>query len=278
MRSTGKTLLLLLSSLIVVLLSGGCNYKQLVQDSDQNYGTRQKNDPKLLGSRMYGATTADSEQHSNRFFEYSAHLSREVTSLNGVGQAIVMLTDRNAYVGIVLDATATHTVRSGSKTLREQNNGGWMEGVYNHKTGSDTWDNRQLVTPYNSYFSVNDHNELSSKLKQTIAVRVRRLAPAVQEVHITANRDLVNQFVEYAKEAWAGHDLHPYLKPFNILVQKHFIGASAMPVPLNLIKERAAKGKGTDGKSISQSGHRGSNPNTGNSGNPGGAGGKAQSR
>ncbi|MGU3471089.1 YhcN/YlaJ family sporulation lipoprotein [Paenibacillus sp. D51F] len=264
----------LASALILSLLLGGCSYKQHVQNSDQNYGTRQKNDPKMQGSRMYGTLGTDSTQHQNRFFEYSSQLSRDVTRLNGIGQAIVMLTDKNAYVGIVLDGTATHAVRSGSKVIREQNNGGWMEGVYNHQTGSDKWDNRQLVTPYNSYFSVNDHNELSSKLKQTIAVRVRKLAPAVQEVHITANRDLVNQFVEYSRESWAGNDLSPYVKPFNILVQKHFAGGNEMPVPLQIIKQKADKngGKAIIGK------YSGSDPETGSFGNPGDAGGASQNR
>ncbi|MGN7455992.1 hypothetical protein ACTHPH_14375 [Paenibacillus pasadenensis] len=260
---------LLHSLLVLSIAASGCGYKQLVQDSDQNYGTRQKNDPKAYGSKMYGKSGSTPGQHDNRFMEYSAHLSREVTGLNGVAQGIVMLTDRNAYVGIVLDWTATQPVKSGSKIMREQDNGGWMEGVYDNKTGSDTWTNRQLVTPYNSYFSVNDHNELSSKLKQTIAIRVRKLAPSVQEVHITANRDVVNQFVEYARESWGGRDLNRYVKPFNVLVQKHFAGGAAMPVPLNLIKERAAKGKSVEGTSISQSGHAGSNPSSGSFGSPG---------
>jgi hypothetical protein len=264
----------LASALAFSLLLGGCGYKQLVQNSDQNYGTRQKNDPKMLGSRMYGTMSTGASQHQNRFFEYSSQLSREVTRINGIGQAIVMLTDKNAYVGLVLDATATHAVRSGSKVIREQNNGGWMNGVYNNRTGSDKWDNRQLVTPYNAYFSVNDHNELSSKLKQTVAVRVRKLAPAVQEVHITANRDLVNQFVEYSREAWTGHNLAPYVKPFNVLVQKHFAGGDEMPVPLQTIKQKAAKngGKAIIGK------YSGTNPESGSFGNPGDAGGESQNR
>ncbi|SDS39118.1 sporulation lipoprotein, YhcN/YlaJ family [Paenibacillaceae bacterium GAS479] len=262
-----RKIVLLGALLILTLLASACGYKKLVQDSDQNYGTRQKNDPKMYGGRMYGKSGSGSGQHNNRFVEFSSHLSREVTNINGIGQGIVMLTDRNAYVGIVLDATATHTLKTGRPILNEQDNGGWTEGVYNNKTGSDTWNNRQLVTPYNSYFSVNDHNELSSKLKQTIAVRVRKFAPAVQEVHITANRDVVNQFVEYAREAWGGREINRYIKPFNILVQKHFAGGNAMPVPLNLIKERAAKGKSIE--ELSGSGQSMNDQNSGSAGNTG---------
>lgn len=45
---------LLHSLLVLSIAASGCGYKQLVQDSDQNYGTRQKNDPKAYGSKMYG--------------------------------------------------------------------------------------------------------------------------------------------------------------------------------------------------------------------------------
>lgn len=230
-----------------VLASSACGYREHAQSGDQNYGTRQKS-PNLEGSKMYGLSVSVPDQHNNRFVEYSAHLSREVTSLNGVAQGIVMLTDRNAYVGIVLDWTATQPVKNGSKMMREQDNGGWMSGVYNNKNGSDRWDNRDLVTPYNSYFSVNDHNELSSKLKQTIAVRVRKLAPSVETVHITANSKVTNQFVAYARETWGGRDINRYIKPFNVLVQKHFAGGDEMPVPLKLIKEKESKAAGANNR------------------------------
>lgn len=224
--------------LLLLLGSIGCNYKQFVQSSDADYGSKHGTDPKMLGSKMYGSATGNPHQHDNHFFEYSSMLSRQVTALNGVASATVMLTDKNAYVGIMLDWTSVGTRKTGGADTKEQDNGGMEEGVYNNTTGSPYWDNRKLVTPYNSYFSVNDHNQLSSELKQTIAVRIRKLAPMVQEVHISANMDFVNEMTEFAKEAWLGHSLTPWVDDFNTLVKYQFDGGVEMPVPLQIRQQQ----------------------------------------
>ncbi|WP_341281265.1 YhcN/YlaJ family sporulation lipoprotein [Paenibacillus sp. FSL H8-0537] len=220
----------LLCAALLVSSSTACNYEQRVQNSDYDYGSRKAGDPKMLGSKMYGTTTSNPHQHDNAFFEYSNTLSKKVTDLNGVASANVMLTDKNAYVGIVLDWTAVGTRGAGGN--REQLNGGQPEDAYNTSRVSPLEDNRLLVRPYQSYFSVNDHNELSPELKQTIAKRIRELAPMVQEVHISANMDFVNQMNDYAVESWGGRPLTPHVDAFNTLVKYQFIGGKEMPKPI----------------------------------------------
>lgn len=218
-----------------------CGYEKRIQNSDYDYGSRKSGDPKMSQVKLYGSTTNNAYQHDNTFFEYSNTISKKVTELNGIASAIVMLTDRNAYVGLVLDWTAVGTKNSGHTT--EQNNSGTSEGVYNHDTGSPYWDNRQLVTPYNSYFTVNDHHQLSDELKQTVAARVRKFAPMVQEVHISANMDFVNQMNEYAKQAWMNHSLTPWIEDFNILVKHQFAGGNIMPQQIINYENIRAKNK-----------------------------------
>ncbi|GGG16236.1 hypothetical protein [Paenibacillus abyssi] len=227
-----------LALIIIPTLLSGCNYERHVQDSDYDYGAQQKNDPKMLGTRMYGSLTGNPDQHDNKYFEYSSMLSREVSDINGVATAIVMLTDKNAYVGIALDWTAVGTKRIGGRTMKEQNNTGSNEGVYNHRDGTPYYNNRKMITPYNSYFSVNDHNLISRELKQTIAKRIRRLSPNIEEVHISANKDFVNEMVDYAKEAWLGRPLEPWVDSFNILVKYQFDGGKTMPTPISEMKDR----------------------------------------
>ncbi|MFF2482973.1 hypothetical protein [Paenibacillus sp. NPDC058071] len=220
-RAAGALLLLVLT----VLVLSACGYEKRIQHSDYDYGSRKTGDPKMLGPKLFGSTTGNPKQHDNTHFEYSNTLSNKVTQLNGVGTAIVMLTDKNAYVGIALDWTAVGTKSTGR--TNEQKNG--ARGVYNSDTGSKRWDNRQVVTPYNSYFTVNDHNQLSEELKQTIARRIRENAPKVQEVHISANMDFVNQLNEYAKQAWMNRPLAPWTEDFNHLVKHQFAGGQVMP-------------------------------------------------
>ncbi|WP_139994789.1 YhcN/YlaJ family sporulation lipoprotein [Paenibacillus paridis] len=225
-----KRMAALLLSAFVLSATAGCNYEQLAQNSDTDYGSRQANDPKMLGGKSYGPMSNNPHQHDNAFFEYSSMISRKVTDLNGIASAIVMLTDKNAYVGLMTDWTAVGTRNSGGKS--EQDNTGTNDGVYNHDTGSPYGNSRTLVSPYNSYFSVNDINNLSDELKQTVALRVRELAPTVQEVHISANMEFVNYFNEFAKEAWGGRPLMPWIDQFNTVVKYHFAGGKEMPKPI----------------------------------------------
>lgn len=227
-----KRMAALLLSAVVLSSAAGCNYRELAQKSDTDYGSRQANDPKMIHPKLYGPLSNNANQHDNAFFEYSSVISRKVTELNGIASAIVMLTDKNAYVGLMLDWTAVGTRNSGRH--REQDNTGTTEGVYNRDNGNPYGNGRLLVSPYNSYFSVNDVNDLSNELKQTVAKTVRDLAPTVQEVHISANMDFVNYFNEYAKEAWGGRSLMPWVDSFNTLVQYHFAGGKEMPTPITL--------------------------------------------
>ncbi|MFS0725961.1 hypothetical protein [Paenibacillus sp. 1P07SE] len=238
-RGLRLAILILLAG-ATLLAASGCNYTRKVQDSEYDYGSQQADDPKMMGDRMYGPVGDIPDRHRNSHLEFSSHLSRKLSRTQGVAGAVVMLTDKNAYVGLVLDWTAVGTTRSGGKNGYEQNNTGSGKGVYNIDDGSPYWDNRDLVTPYNSYLSVSDHEMLSAELKQTIAVKLRKLSPYVQEVHISANRFFVNELVDYARETWMNRPLQPYLSEFNKLAEYEFGGGTTPPMRLRQLKAAQA--------------------------------------
>lgn len=240
-----RSILLCFAVLIgIVGISGCSNYERRLQNSTYDYGSREKNDPKMRGGRAFGTVTGKPGQHDNSWFEYSNLLSTEVSNINGVAACFVMLTDKNAYVALSLDGTALGTKNSGGRDSREQDNTGTTRGVYNINNGSPYWNNEQVVGPYNSSFTVNDHNQLSEELKQTVAVQIRKLAPHVQEVHISANQEFINEILQYAKEAWAGHSLTPWVQSFNVLVKHQFAGGDELPVPIKTLKQRANQHRG----------------------------------
>jgi hypothetical protein len=219
----------------VALLLGllpACNYKSYYQKSGHDYTSRAANDPKMSQVRAYGSLAANPKQHDNKYFEYSSALSNKIASLPGISTAFVFITDKNAYVSILTDWTATGTKARGGARTHEQDNGGTTEGVYNVSNGSSKWDNRQVATPYNSYFSHKDPSDLSTELRQVIGHTLRQSLPRVQEVHISANREYVNQSLEFAKVAWAKKPLTPLTTDFNTLVQYIFGQGTAIPVPL----------------------------------------------
>ncbi|MDQ6421365.1 hypothetical protein RB620_18215 [Paenibacillus sp. LHD-117] len=221
--------LALLSAAMIFALTA-CSYKETAQHTDSDYGSRKSGDPKMYGVKSYGSTSSGATQHDNSFFEYSSMLSSKVSSLNGVANAIVMLTDKNAYVAILLDWTAAGTTSKGGTD--EQNNTGSNAGVFNADSGTPYSNTYALVTPYNSFFTVSDHMNLSHELKQTIANKIRENAPMVQEVHISANMEFNNYFVQFAQEAWAGRSLTPWVDTFNTVIQYQFDGGTERPAPI----------------------------------------------
>ncbi|MHA6480477.1 hypothetical protein ACX1C1_00850 [Paenibacillus sp. strain BS8-2] len=221
---------LLILSFAMAITLASCSYKENVQHSDSDYGSRKQNDPKMNGVKSYGSMSSGKLQHDNSFFEYSSVLSNKLSSLNGVANAIVMLTDKNAYVAILLDWTASGTTSKGG--THEQNNTGSNGGVFNIDSGTPYSNTNALVTPYNSFFTVKDHNNLSHELKQTIANSIRENSPMIQEVHISANMEFNNYFVQFAQEAWAGRSLKPQVESFNKVIQYEFDGSTDRPKPI----------------------------------------------
>jgi len=224
----------LLGIALLLVLMTACNYKSYFQKSTNDYASRSANDPKMTRVRSYGSLSGNPKQHDNRYFEYSSALSNKVASLPGVNTALVFLTDKNAYVGILTDWSATGTEARGGPRSHEQDNSGTTEGVYNVSTGSSKWDNRQVATPYNSYFTHKDFGDLSTELRQVIGDTIRKDFPRAQEVHISANREFVNQSLEYAKVAWLKKPLAPLTADFNTLVQYTFANGNKVPIPLYL--------------------------------------------
>jgi hypothetical protein len=239
---------LALAAVLAVTLTGCNTHDYYRKISGYNYGSRDKDDPRLNRVRSYGSYSANPHQHDNQYFEYSSALSRRIGMLPGINTSLVFLTDRNAYVGIMTDWSAAGTQARGGRRLHEQENTGTMEGVYNVDNGSPQWDNRQVATPYNSYFTHKDDHDLSSKLRQTIGDEIRQAHPRVSEVHISANREYLNQLVEFAKVSWSGRPLSPLTPDFNRLVQYMFGMGKEIPLPLyeRLPKADSPGGRGPE--------------------------------
>ena len=125
-RAACRNLLVFLSAVTLTAMTlTSCNYERKVQNSTFDYGTKKKGDPKMLGSKMYGTTSNIPGQHDNHWLEYSSLLSTDVSNINGVAAAIVILTDKNAYAAISTDWTAAGTRKTGgmepgNRTIRVQ--------------------------------------------------------------------------------------------------------------------------------------------------------------
>lgn len=221
----GRFLPLALSFMLAAAGFAGCSNPNGERRGPTNYGS-QKDAPAETGERAYGSQLHGVRLfHENSRLTYSRELSDAVSNISGVNSAIVMLTDRNAYIAILVDSTATGTM--GGAARAETNNSGTSQGFYNAVTGGSDADPKQLATGFNSGYTTEHEENLSHPFKQTIAVTVRRLYPPVHDVFISANRDFINQMNAYAQEAWKGNKLDGYVKEFNAACNRIF----AVPEP-----------------------------------------------
>ena len=211
-----------------VALTGisGCNYTSHYEKSLNDFGSRKVNDPKVKSLQRYNTLSADPNQHDNTSIAYSAELSKALIGLDGIGAAIVMLSDKNAYVAIALDGAATGTKAHGGRSSREQSRIGEVDPNIHGK--NQPLGSQNLVSPFNSCYTVKDPKSLSSELKQVVAQNVRQLKPDIRDVHISANMDFINRMNDFAMEAWMGRSLTPLTPQFNALVKSHF-GSNVPP-------------------------------------------------
>ncbi|OPH50678.1 hypothetical protein BC351_35800 [Paenibacillus ferrarius] len=171
--------------------------------------------------QLYGPVT-----HNNTKLEYSQFLSNQLNAMNGVNTAIVMTTDKNAYVALMIDSSATGT----KGTTKETNNQGTQKGFYNDKQPfNDYLPSTDLNNGYNNYETAVHHDMLSHRFKQAMAEKIRLLQPNIMDVYISANRDFLNQMNSYAQESWKGNSLMPLLTPFNQTVARVFGTAQVLP-------------------------------------------------
>ncbi|MEB3102304.1 YhcN/YlaJ family sporulation lipoprotein [Ferviditalea candida] len=213
-----STVILILVFLLVTLAFTGCNYRKQFENSEYDYGSETKEFSKE--PRMYGLMMKGKRNHENHSIRFSRELSEAVNNISGISSSIVMLTDINAYVAIVLDSSASGMNGVGIKP--ETDNTGNSRGMYNTRTGNQYMDPNKLVNDTNSYFTVYDHEDLSTELKQKIAKLIRKNKPYVREVHISANREFINQMNVFAQDAKKGQSLDGYVDLFNQMAVHYF--------------------------------------------------------
>lgn len=210
--------------LLCLLVS--CTQKYNHGPQASNYGTPLSNDSLEIDRAYQTQQLVRNVTHDNTKVEYNSYLSNEVMALDGVNTAIVMVTNENAYVALLIDNTATGTRGSPLET----NNQGTNVGIYNPSAPlSDYIPPHALHNGSNNYETSKDHRTLSHRFKQLIAQKIRSLQPDLLDVYISANRDFVNDMNNYAQVNWRGQSLQSHLPEFNQKVTEIFGTAQQLP-------------------------------------------------
>lgn len=208
-------------TLFLTLLMCSCSYVKQFQDSNSDYGSIKARNQGKDSTRSYGLSEADSPagHHNERIF-LSEEAMYAIDKIQGVAAAVVVISDKNAYVGVITDNSSTGTYSEGN--ISDVNNAGTSDGEYNTHTGSPYAPPRQLATKTNNYFTVPGKEKLASKLLNNIAVQVRDMHPHILQVYISSNFDYVNALNELALDYWQGNPLDNRLQAFNDMVQQLF--------------------------------------------------------
>lgn len=215
MRKRLKFIHLSLIFVIITCTVAACSnpYKEKFDHSESDLGQRDESDLRAAGEdRAYGYTLQGKDHHNNTKMHLSLDTGTKLAGMQGIHIAHVLVTDANAYVAVVLDASAIGTLESGTPHSMI---GGNRDGRPFQKDG-------ELKTEIDAPFTTPNEADISTRLKQKIALKVRELNPHVNEVFISANEEFNTLMGRYRRLQWMGESLDSHVSEFNNLIPTFF--------------------------------------------------------
>ena len=213
-----------IAALMAAMTACTSDYQKDFENSAYDYGSRTELHEQYR-SMSYSAQTAD---HDNKSLQLDKAAGDAVDRMPGIRSSLVFVTDKNVYVALVLDDTATGTKGRGKmlrsdRTIASRGIDDYSDASYKLPPG------HALMERY-SYNTVPDPNGLSSELRNEVTAVIRQHYPEVTNVFISANRDYVNRLIQLAHEVWQGKPLDPYLEEFNTMAKGHFGNQGAVMI------------------------------------------------
>lgn len=141
-------------------------------------------------------------EHNNTKMDMSNQTANKVAAMKGVRSATVILTDNNAYVGVVLEDQRMNSLSGRSKN--------------NHMKGAPNMDNNLM---HNNRMM---GSQVTNKMKQRIAKQVSKMNANVNNVYISANPDFVSRMTGFAEKAQQGKPIRGLIIEFNDIVNRIF--------------------------------------------------------
>jgi hypothetical protein len=232
------------------------------QNNAGQNGMRQNNRP----NGIYGTNEWDNRlnnnqtsPHNNTRMIMSRYTAEEIAEMDGIRSANVLLTDHNAYVGVVMDNNAGQQVQGGTSGLRSKING---NSYYNYSTGmNETYSgvdnggnrignngigNRGLGagagtngagagtngagagtngagagTNGGMAGGIGDY-DMEDRMKARIADIVKSVNPSVRNVYVSANPGFVDRINGYAESFGNGRPIRGMILEFNEMVERVF--------------------------------------------------------
>lgn len=213
-----RTLYQTCAVLAAVVWISACSYQKHFESSPSDYGSRTETHERT-GYRTYN-TQLRAADHNNGTLAFVQSTTDAVDDLKGIRSSFVMVTDKNVYVAVVPDNTATGLKGKGTILFSDRTIA--SSGVDDHSDVSYVLPPGNIVMDKYSFDTIPNPQDLSSEFVHALSSCVAKYHPGVQNVFVSANQQFINRLSEYAHEAWRGQSLQPYIQDFNALVQDHF--------------------------------------------------------
>ncbi|RAP77448.1 YhcN/YlaJ family sporulation lipoprotein [Paenibacillus montanisoli] len=182
--------------------------------------------------------------HKNYRLEMSQDIANRLESLPEVNNAYVMLTDDNAYVAVSLKSQADMrstraralNVPSAPTPLSRTQQAYQRPGMGKSRISAISTPNMRnfaapsptptpLTTPAPSTTprpGSLDRTDVTDALKDRVANEVKRMAPSVKNVYVSANPDFVDRMTSYMNDVRTGHPIQGFVAEFNAMVDRVF--------------------------------------------------------
>jgi len=211
---------------------------------------------RMHGNRLH--TNSLVGLHQNYHLSMNGEIAQKLSAIKGVGNAFVMLTDNNAYVAIAASqrnqtskSTPANHLQSLSRTSTSRTSqsylpkGATIPRGYQMENLPDTgrFDSTKsydelkpsagrAMTPrheakFAPYAKIDPHQipaepHISAALKDRIANEVRKMAPQIQQVYVSADPDFVSRMTAYWEDVRKGQPIQGFIVEFNAMVERVF--------------------------------------------------------
>ncbi|WP_157794011.1 YhcN/YlaJ family sporulation lipoprotein [Paenibacillus donghaensis] len=213
---------------------------------NQNAGKTgvQPNSVRGAGDGKIGINSTRGDKDMNKM-EMSRDLADRIAAMAEVRSANVMLMGKSAYVAVILEDAAggihaksnmpgalgsnTRAMNEGrSSTMDGADMGRGMNDMSTDmgriKTGMsrDMGNMNNNMDNNNMNMNMNSDEAITMKMKEKISAEVKKYAPQINAVYVSANPDFVERMNVYGEEARAGHPLKGFANEFRTMVERIF--------------------------------------------------------
>ncbi len=155
--------------------------------------------------------------HNNTRMEVSNQIADNITAMDEVDSATVLLTDRNAYVAVMLDNGKGYGASSMGRNVGKKNS---INSGANRR--SNAMGNNGTTDQMGRQGAGQGEEGITEELKSDIAQKVKSVQPNVENVYVSANPDFVGRMRGYGERFQNGQPIQGMIIEFNTLVQRLF--------------------------------------------------------